>query len=275
MREPGRFAERLVVVTGAASGIGRATSLAFARQGARIAALDVDGTGAEEVAAECARLSGSAATAHEVDVADREAMSRVAKAVVDEHGAPEVLVNNAGVGLSGTFLDTPLDDWDWIVSINLMGVVHGCHAFGEAMLEAGRGHVVNMSSGLGYVATPDQPAYCATKAAVLSLSRSLRADWRPRGVSVSALCPGITDTPIVERARFRGEGADDERDRARRLFRRRRYGPERVGRAVVDTVRRDRPVVPVSPESWFGWVLNRVLPARAGDLLARLRARSR
>src|SRR5438067_12628423 len=178
----------LVLVTGAGSGIGRATALAFADAGARLLAVDIDREAAEKTAAECAER-GVESVAYEADVADRVAVAGLADVVHNEHGPLDILVNNAGVGMSARFLDMSLEDWDWIVSINLMGAIHMCHAFGPAMVDRGRGHVVNISSGLGYTPTSSEPGYGTTKAAVLDFSRSLRADWHRRGVGVSAIGP--------------------------------------------------------------------------------------
>src|SRR5438132_6249094 len=118
------------------------------------------------------------------DVTDADAVTALAEAISAEHGAIGVLVNNAGVGLTGRMLATSLDDWRWIRSVNLDGVVHFLYAFAPAMLARGRGHVVNVSSGLGYTPRATEPAYVATKAAVLALSQSLRADWGASGVGV-------------------------------------------------------------------------------------------
>src|SRR3546814_223265 len=106
--------------------------------------------------------------------------------------------------MSGRLADMSLDDWEWIRSINLDGVVHGCRLFGAPMAERGRGHVVNVASGLAYLPRSTEIAYCTTKAAVLMFSRSLRADWRTCGVGVSAVCPGFVNTPILSRGRFVG-----------------------------------------------------------------------
>src|SRR3546814_10924664 len=106
--------------------------------------------------------------------------------------------------MSGGFGDMSLDDWEWIRSINLDGVLNGCHAFGPAMIAAGRGQIVNMSSGLGYLPRASEVAYCTTKAAVLLFSSSRRADWAPHGVGVSAVCPGGINTPITGATRFLG-----------------------------------------------------------------------
>lgn len=251
------------VVTGGGSGIGRATARALAERGMRVVVLDVAGPAAESVASE---IGGEA---YSVDVADAAAMQEAARAVVARHGPPALLVNNAGVGLTGRFLDTTEADWNWILGINLGGVIHGCRAFGPAMLERGRGHVVNVSSGLAYAPRATEPGYVTTKAAVLALSRCLRADWGSRGVGVSAVCPGVIATGIAAGTRYRGErAAADSMARVRRLFAR-GHPPELVADAIVDAVVHDRPVVPVGIEARVGWILHRLVPARLADRAAR------
>lgn len=263
----------LVLVTGAGSGIGRATALAFARAGGRVLAVDIDRQAAEKTAAACAEL-GVESVAYQADVADRVAVATLADAVHAEHGPLDILVNNAGVGMSARFLDMPLEDWDWIVSINLMGAIHMCHAFGPRMVERGRGHVVNVSSGLGYTPTGTEPGYGTTKAAVLAFSRSLRADWHGRGVGVSAICPGVINTPIISSTRFRGDQADPARvARVNDLFSKRGHPPELVAKAVLAAVRDNKSVVPVGVESRIGWYISRGAPVRFTDWMARLAAR--
>ena len=263
----------LVLVTGAGSGIGRATALAFADAGARLLAVDIDREAAEKTAAECAER-GVESVAYEADVADRVAVATLAAIVQSEHGPLDVLVNNAGVGMSGRFLDVPLEDWDWIVSINLMGAIHMCHAFGPAMVDRGRGHVVNISSGLGYMPTATEPGYGTTKAAVLAFSRSLRADWHRRGVGVSAICPGVINTPIISHTRFKGEQAAPDRvARVKDLFSKRGHPPELVAKAVLSAVRHDKSVVPVGVESRIGWYISRWASTRFTDWMARMSAR--
>jgi len=258
-----RLEGALAVVTGAGSGIGRATALALARRGARVVVVDVDSNAARDVAAS---IDGVART---LDVSDSEAMARVARDLEREVGVPDLLVNNAGVGHTGRFLDTTLDDWQWILGINLMGVVHGCRAFGPSMLGRGSGHVVNVSSGLAYAPRATEPAYVTSKAAVLALTRCLRADWGLEGVGVSAVCPGIIATAIVERGRFRGERATAEaKARVRRGFAR-GHPPALVAEAVIHAVEHDRPVVPVGIEARVGWALHGLLPSRIVDRAAR------
>jgi 2-hydroxycyclohexanecarboxyl-CoA dehydrogenase len=253
----------LALVTGAGNGIGKETAKALARRGARVLVTDIDSFAAKDAADELGGL------AHELDVSDRRSVLRLAEEVHVEHGALDVLVNNAGVGLSGPFVDTSLDDWDWILGVNLLGVVHCCSAFGSNMLERGNGHVVNVSSGLGYFPTATEAAYASTKAAVLALSRSLRADWASRGVGVSAICPGLISTGILTRARFRGEsGRPEQVDQMQQLFSRRGHPPQRVAEAIIGAIERNRPVVPVGIEAWLGWAVRGLVPARLGDKLA-------
>jgi NAD(P)-dependent dehydrogenase (short-subunit alcohol dehydrogenase family) len=261
----------LVLVTGAGSGIGRATCLAFADEGARVIAVDLDGAAAEKTAVECAER-GVEAEAHCCDVTDAVAVTALATAVMDRHGALDVLVNNAGVGLTGRMLATSLDDWRWIRSVNLDGVMHFLYAFGPAMLDRGHGHVVNDSSGLGYTPRASEPAYVATKAAVLALSQCLRADWGASGVGVSAICPGVINTPIVAHTRYRGRRADPrERAQVERMFRR-GHEPELVAANIVKAIERDRAVVPVGFEAHVGWWFHRFAPQALQERLARVRS---
>ena len=250
----------IVLITGAGSGIGAATAKAFAARGDTVHCADLDLAAAERIAAE---IGGKA---HAVDVADRAAM----EALAEEVGTVDVLVNNAGVGMTGRFADMSEEDWTWIRGVNLDGVVNGCAAFGPAMLAAGRGHVVNLSSGLGYTMRATEPGYVTTKAAVLALSRCLRADWKDHGVGVTAICPGVINTPIVDTTRFLGQQADpDVRRRTTKLFRR-GHKPVAVAKAIVKAVERDRPVVPVGFEAWLGWWMHRYLPLRAQEAIGRV-----
>ncbi|HEY8545807.1 MAG TPA: SDR family NAD(P)-dependent oxidoreductase [Acidimicrobiales bacterium] len=259
----------LALVTGAGSGIGRATAEALARAGSRVLAVDIDGAAAETTAARCAELGAPEAHAFACDVADAEAVVALAKEVHERWHALDVLVNNAGVGMTGRLADMSLDDWRWIRGVNLDGVVHGCHAFGPAMVERGRGHVVNVSSALGFTPRATEVAYCTTKAGVLMLSQCLRADWRPRGVSVSAICPGVIDTPIIRSTRFLGDQADPAtRERHITLFRRLGHKPEAVARAVLRAIRRDRVMAAVGWEAKLGWLAHRHVPLAGHQLAA-------
>jgi NAD(P)-dependent dehydrogenase (short-subunit alcohol dehydrogenase family) len=265
------LSERTVLVTGAGSGIGRETALLAARRGADLVICDVDeaGLAATETSA---RTSGRSVLARQVDVSDRDQMGDFAEAVHGQTAAVDVLVNNAGVGLAAGLLDTELTDWDWIVSINLMGVVHGCHFFVPKMVERGTGgHVANVSSMAGFHASPALLAYTTTKFAVLGLSEALREELQPHGIGVSAICPGVINTPITVSARARGVADDPAvRERVVAMYRRRNYGPERVARNILKAVERNRAVAPIAPEAWVAYAMKRVSPRLAGWTARRL-----
>ena len=260
----GRFTGRLVLVTGAGSGIGRATALAFADAGARVLAVDIDAAAAERTA-ELARLCGAAdAAALRADVADADAMERLDRDVAERYGVVDVLVNNAGIGVAGTFLDTPVEEWRRVLDVNLWGVLHGCRLVARRMVErGGGGHIVNVASAAAFTPSKALPAYSTSKAAVLMLSECLRAELAPQGIGVSAICPGFVSTNITRTTSFVGRSADEEerlRARSTRLYRRRNYPPERVAAAILDAVARDRAVVPVTVEARAMRLLSRVAP---------------
>ena len=256
----------VALVTGAGSGIGRATALELARKGARVIAVDIDADSADKTAVACGEV-GPEAVGDSCDVADIDAVRALADRVHAACGPLDVLVNNAGVGMSARFAAMTIDDWRWIRGVNLDGVVHGCQVFGPPMLDKGRGHVVNVSSGLGYTPRATEPAYVTTKAAVLALSQCLRADWRSSGVGVSAVCPGVIDTPILDGTRFLGAQAGTE-ERTRTVFRR-GHPPVLVARDVVDAIRRNRAVVAVGWEAKLGWWAHRLLPVAVQQRVAR------
>jgi NAD(P)-dependent dehydrogenase (short-subunit alcohol dehydrogenase family) len=243
----------VAVVTGAGSGIGRATALALGRRGMTVIGADLD---EEKV--------GEAGIPYGVDVGDSAAMERFAAWVLDRHGTPAVLVNNAGVGIGGSFFDHTVEDWRRTIDVNLMGVVHGCLYFGLRMAERGRGHIVNIASAAAYTPSRTLPAYGATKAGVLMLSECLRAELHGTGVGVSAVCPGFIATGIYRAARYAGmDGAEQakRRERAERLAGRLAPGPEAVAKAVIRAIVRDRPLVPVTAGAWGAYVLSRLSPA--------------
>ncbi|MGW6840312.1 SDR family oxidoreductase [Streptomyces sp. NPDC054958] len=279
-KAPGRYADRfagqLVLVTGAASGIGRATAFAFAEAGARVVAVDRDAEGAARTA-DMARLVGAAeAWAECVDVSDEQAMEKLAAKVAAEYGIVDVLVNNAGIGLSGAFLDTSAEDWKKVLDVNLWGVIHGCRIFGKQMAERGQGgHIVNTASAAAYLPSRTLPAYSTSKAAVLMLSECLRAELASKSIGVSAICPGIVNTNITATSRFAGvDEAEEKRrqERSSRLYGLRNFPPEKVADAILRAVVRNEAVVPVTPESKGALWMSRFAP-RALRRIARLEPR--
>ena len=268
-----RFGGQLVLVTGAGSGIGRATAFAFAEAGAHVIAVDRD-TEAAARTAELSRLLGAPrAWAETADVSDEQAMEKLAEKVATEYGVVDVLVNNAGIGLSGSFFDTSPEDWKKVLDVNLWGVIHGCRLFGRQMAERGQGgHIVNTASAAAYQPSKALPAYSTSKAAVLMLSECLRAELAGQGIGVSAICPGFVNTNITSTARFAGVDADEEKRRQKRsarLYGLRNYPPEKVADAIMRAVVRNDAVVPVTPEARGAHLMSRFTP-RALRAIARL-----
>jgi NAD(P)-dependent dehydrogenase (short-subunit alcohol dehydrogenase family)/pimeloyl-ACP methyl ester carboxylesterase len=259
--------DRLAVVTGAASGIGAATARALAERGARVLLVDRDGDGAARVAATIAGAHSFAC-----DVSDEAAMERLAGAVLAEHGVPQIVVNNAGIGMAGAFLDTGFDDWQRIVGVNLMGVVHGCRLFGRAMLEQGEGgQIVNTASMAAFVPSRTLPAYSTTKAGVLMLSECVRAELAPWGIGVTAVCPGVIATNITRTTQWVGR---DEQEQQRLAgyatdrFQRRNFTPDRVAGEIVEAIGADRAVAVITPEAKLMRVLSRLAPGVVRRLAA-------
>ncbi|MDI1446356.1 SDR family NAD(P)-dependent oxidoreductase [Polyangium sp. 6x1] len=260
----GRFAGKVVLVTGAGSGIGRATALAFAKEGAELIVCDVNTSSLDEVET-AARAHGRSVLARKVDVSSAAAMQSFADEVHAAFPAVDVLVNNAGVAVTGGLRDTTLEDWNWVMGINVMGVVHGCHFFVPRMIERDRGgHVVNIASVAGLAGSRLLVAYSTTKFAVVGFSESLRADLRRHRIGVTAICPGFIRTNINEAGRRRGRLAEPAAlERSRRLMER-GASPDLVAEKIMNAVERDQGLVPVTKEAHLLYALKRSSP----DLLA-------
>ncbi|MDO3332276.1 SDR family NAD(P)-dependent oxidoreductase [Mycobacteroides abscessus] len=259
---------RLVVVTGAGSGIGRATAIRFAKHGAHVVVTDLDLDTADETV-DLILAMGRNASAVQLDVTDPAHWADVARYVSIEYGVPDVLVNNAGIALGGPFLKLTPADWDRLLSVNLMGVVHGCRVFGEQMVERGSGHIVNIASAAAFTPTAVMAPYSVSKAGVKMLTECLRLELGPKGVGVSAICPGFINTNIGLNGIT--VGVDQEMvQRGKEIMRRAQefaahlpfspMSPDLVARAVTRAVRYDLAVVPVRTEAWLGYVLGRVAP---------------
>jgi NAD(P)-dependent dehydrogenase (short-subunit alcohol dehydrogenase family) len=258
--------QKLCVVTGAGSGIGRATAIGLAARGARLVIADVDRPRLDEVSAQ---LGKSVVLARVVDVGDRAQVAALAAECHAIQPAVDVLINNAGVGQSGGIVDTSLDDWDYTLRVNLMGVVYGCHYFVPAMVARSHGHVVNLSSMLGFYPTPLVIAYQASKFAVLGLTLSMRSELAGTGVHATAICPGMIATAIIEHTRFGGD-RDSLRATVAETFRRRGQDPSKVANAIIDALGRDVAVRPVGADAWTAWGLTRMAPRFVGDQLNRM-----
>ena len=253
------YEDRLVLVTGAGSGIGRATALEFAARGAEIIAVDLD----EEAARRTAERTRGHAYA--VDVSDGAAMAKLADEVEAAHGIPDVVVNNAGITVAGPFLETDPADVERVVDVNLWGVIHGTRLFGARLAERGEGgQIVNVASAAAYAPSRALAVYGLTKAAVFMLDQCVRPEFAAYGVGVTTICPGFVATSITRSARFAGVGAEREQRLQRftaRALELRGYRPERVARRIVAGVRTDKAVIRVTPEAHALAVLGRLSPA--------------
>ena len=205
-----RIEGRVAVVTGAASGIGRATALQLAERGCDLALADIDREGLDETAQQASRFQ-TKITTDVVDVSSSSAVEAFARRVESNHGAAHILVNNAGVVIAGPFAEQRLEDLEWMVGINYWGVVYGCHHFLPLLRRQDEGHIVNLSSLFGLLGLPHQSGYCATKAAVRALSESLYAELRRERIGVTTVHPGCIDTSIVRSGRVRRRGDAAER----------------------------------------------------------------
>jgi NAD(P)-dependent dehydrogenase (short-subunit alcohol dehydrogenase family) len=238
------LAGKIASITGAGSGIGRATALLLARHGARIHLADIDRESAEAVAREI-ELSGGSAVAHTLDVSDPAAVEAFAEAVFAADARVDILHNNAGIGHAGNIEATTVEDWRRVIDVNLLGVAYGMQAFAPRMLKQGSpASIVNTASMLGILPGAKLAPYCASKYGVVGLSESLNAELQPRGIRVSAICPGIIDTAIVATGTMRGEAAALH-GKAVSYYAKRGASPDEVAEAVLRTIRRPRLIVPV------------------------------
>jgi short-subunit dehydrogenase len=227
---------KTALITGAASGIGRAMAERFAAEGMHLVLVDVDEPNLEQAAAE---LGGEA---HVVDVTDPEAIEALARNVSTVH----VLCPNAGVAPTGPLLDMDKATWDWLLGVNLLQVVHLTRLFGPRMVEQGDGHVVYTASGAGIIAVPTLGPYCVTKHGVVALAETLFLELQGTGVGVSVLCPGLVKTGIFESERNRPErfgGTDHQADETQQFHQALLSGtgmdPSVVADMVVEAIRTD------------------------------------
>lgn len=260
---------RVAVVTGAASGIGRATALLIAHKGAKVHLVDIDADGLAEVADSIRAAGGDAAT-HVVDVSDPAAVAALADAVFAADGAVDLLHNNAGIGVGGRFVDLTLTDLQRTVGVNLLGTMYGLHYFLPRMLTQDRpGHIVNTASGAGLVPIPLLGTYSAAKHGVVALTEVLHAEHADGRVGFSVICPGVIDTPILRNSPQRGGLVDT--DRIDRLAKRFAASPESVADAVWDAYVHRKVVVVVAPLFVTpAWLLRRLSPraSQFGNRLA-------
>jgi NADP-dependent 3-hydroxy acid dehydrogenase YdfG len=258
-----KFSGKIAVVTGAGSGIGRALTAELTSQGAAVAASDIDRTGLEETVSQCQGLIGSV-TAYDLDVADRAAVIAHAEKVVRDLGRVNLVVNNAGVSVTGNLLDLAWDDIDWLLGINLGGVISGSKAFLPHLIASGDGHLVNVSSMFGLLAVAQQSAYVTAKFGVRGFTETLRQEMIAGRypVSVHSVHPGMIQTNIARSGRFRGPGGDLLADQSESFDRIATTRPEKVARVVLAGIERNKPRIIVGPDAHLMAAIPRIMGAR-------------
>ncbi len=254
------------VVTGAGGGLGRALALDLADRGAQVFASDIDSDAANETA-ELIRQRGAHAEAMQCDVTNREAVFGLVDEAERRLGGFDFIANNAGVAVGGPFDEISIEDWRWAIDINLWGVVYGCQAAVAKMLPQRRGYILNIASAAGLLAPPAMAPYNVAKTGVVSLSETLYAEYKTRGIRVSVLCPTFFRTNIVEA----GRGATTDKDDARiiRWMEQSKTQAADVAKAGVDAVRDGDLYVQPMRDGRMHWRFKRTAPQRFYDSLSR------
>lgn len=256
------FSGKQCFITGAGSGIGRATAVAVAGRGATVHLTDVNATGLGETAATIARAGGSVGVARAIDLREHDAVLALAAEVHAAHGSVDAVMNVAGISTWGAIERLSHEDWTEVIDVNLVGPISVLEAFVPAMIEAGRGgHVVNVSSAAGLFGLPWHAPYSASKFGLRGVSEVLRFDLRRHDIGVSLVCPGGVRTPLVGTVKI--VGVDRENPRVRKLvarFERRAVSPERVAERILEGVERGRYLVFTSADIRAGYFLQRFCP---------------
>jgi NAD(P)-dependent dehydrogenase (short-subunit alcohol dehydrogenase family) len=194
----GRLEGKVSLITGAGSGIGQAMAVLFAREGSKVAVADISAEGGQETV-RCIRDEGGEAEFFQVDVSSAAQVRRMVEAVIARFGRIDILCNNAGIGVAATVVDTTEEDWDRVINVDLKGVFLGCKYVIPHMLRQGGGVIVNTASVAGMVGVLNRAAYCAAKAGVIGLTKSIAVDFVTKGIRANCVCPGTVETPWIEK----------------------------------------------------------------------------
>lgn len=245
-----------VAITGAASGLGRSLALHFAREGWQIALGDINDQRGQETQAAITALGVDAFYQH-VDVREEASIVKWKDAIVKRWGTLDVVINNAGVACHGRIDESPLDDWDWIIDINLMGVVRGCKIFTSLFKAQGHGHIVNVASMAGLIHSPEMNSYNVTKAGVVALSDTLKSELKSSNIKVSVVCPGFFPTNLTENTRSPNPNIKSV---IGKLFSKSKLKAEDVARIVYEGVKAGKFIILPHKDYAAFWYMKRYSP---------------
>jgi NAD(P)-dependent dehydrogenase (short-subunit alcohol dehydrogenase family) len=264
-RQRAHFEGASAIVTGGASGIGTALATEMVRRGATVLVADLDGGAAEQVAEGAARTAGGRGTASAttLDVTDAEAVDEIVGRFATEHHGLDFMFNNAGISVGGQVHQLSLAHWQQVIDVNLLGVVHGVAAAYPRMVDRGRGHIVNTASLSGLLPSPLLVPYSTTKHAVVGLSVGLRVEAADFGVRVSVVCPGVTDTPLLDKGNPKGLAPVPSTPDIRAMLTQlvgKPYPADRLAGDVLDNVALDRPIIVAPRHARALWLAYRAWP---------------
>lgn len=263
--------DKVAVITGAASGIGREISLELAREGCHIAVSDINEDGLRETA-EDAKKYGIKASTHLIDVSSKDQMSLFPEEVMQHHEHIHVIVNNAGCTVFDNFRQGSLDDFEWLMDINFWGVVYGCKFFLPYLLNEQEGHIVNISSVFGLMGVPYQPHYCASKYAVRGFSESLKEELKETPVNVSCVFPGGVKTDIIKNCRFKNVQSEFGKDDLENLFQDKIAGTtaKKAAGIIVGGIKKQKHRIIIGKDAWTVDLIQRLFPGRAHAIISKL-----
>ncbi|MBU1169950.1 MAG: SDR family oxidoreductase [Proteobacteria bacterium] len=258
-----KFPKKRIMITGAGSGLGRAISLEFAKLGWNICVSDINLERADETLS-MIKKEGGKGFSYLCDVTKPDQIETMADHLRAQWGGVDVIVNNAGVAAAGFMEKIPLETWDWIIDINLKSVIYGCRTFIPLLAEQGRGHIVNVASNAGIASLPEMSCYNVTKAAVISLSETLRAELKPKNIGVSVIAPTFFKTNLMEQFT-----SSDERQKkmADAFFNKSKTTSRDIARHVVKVVKKDKLYAITQLDGKFAWLSKRLTPELYFDIM--------
>jgi NAD(P)-dependent dehydrogenase (short-subunit alcohol dehydrogenase family) len=263
--------DKVAVVTGAASGIGRALAVGLAGEGCALAIADINEEGLNETARMVSE-QGREVMSRIVDVSRRDEVHAFADAVVERFGRVDVVINNAGVTVIEIFKDFTYDDFEWNMGINFWGVVYGSKAFLPHLMKQPEGHLVNVSSAFGLIGFPSETAYCASKFGVRGFSEALARELERTSVAVSCVYPGGVKTNVVRNSRYHQDwmGRKDKDLAAKEFERMAKTTPEQAARVIIDGIKKKRERILIGSDAKIIDIIQRLFPARYSQVLRTL-----